>query len=198
MSARSDSSAAFTTFIACVHSASSCARLARLFPSQTDSGKLLISYDDNVTSVHEANVVILGVDPSRVEATLTEPGLAEALRGKLLISVVAGWSRESLESLINSPTSWILRTLPNVCAQVSQSLTAIEDPAPNFPTSYMETAEAIFSQIGKTVHVAPRLMAATTAVGGSTPACMLPFLSLSLTLSHFYKGIHNCSLPPTL
>jgi pyrroline-5-carboxylate reductase len=34
----------------------------------------------------------------------------------------------------------------------------------------MHIADAVFSQIGKPIHVAPRLMAATTAVGGSTPA----------------------------
>jgi pyrroline-5-carboxylate reductase len=106
----------------------------------------------------------------------------------LLVSVVAGWSRENLENLIKNNSgnthngatqgeddsqenkTWILRTLPNIAAQVSQSLTAIEDPGPNFPPHYMALATAIFSQIGKVVHVPPRLMAATTAVGGSTPA----------------------------
>jgi pyrroline-5-carboxylate reductase len=63
-----------------------------------------------------------------------------------------------------------LRTLPNVAAQVSQSLTAIEDPADDFPVHYMELADAIFSQLGKPMHIPPRLMDATTAVAGSTPA----------------------------
>ena len=121
--------------------------------------------------------MILGVDPSQVEATLKQNGLAQALQGKLLISVAAGWSRENLENLVSAGASskeeertWVLRTLPNVAAQVSQSLTAIEDPAEDFPKKYMEIADAIFSQIGQAVHVAPRLMNATTAVAGSTPA----------------------------
>lgn len=37
------------------------------------------------------------------------------------------------------------------------------------PSHYMEIAESIFQQIGKTVRIAPRLMSASTAVGGSTP-----------------------------
>jgi pyrroline-5-carboxylate reductase len=164
-------------------------RLSDLFPEHTESGKLLILRADNLKAVQEADVVILGVDPSQVEATLTEPGLASALRGKLLISVVAGWSRERLETLVSAKDAeregekpWILRTLPNVCAQVSQSMTAIEDPAPDFPKKHMETADAIFSQIGTAVHIAKRLMAATTAVGGSTPACMYPSLPSSSPL----------------
>jgi pyrroline-5-carboxylate reductase len=175
--APSDSPAAFTKFIACVNSEASEKRLSDLFTVDTQSGKLVITRGDNVKACHDANVVILGVDPSQVSATLSETGITRALKAKLLISVVAGLSRPYLEELIGANSFhrpegriWILRTLPNVCAQVSQSLTAIEDPAPDFPEKYMSIADAIFNQIGKTIHIAPRLMAATTAVGGSTPA----------------------------
>jgi pyrroline-5-carboxylate reductase len=160
-----------------VHSQPSRERLFNLFSEQKKLGKFVVARGDNVRACYEADVVILGVDPSQVEATLKEEGLAEALKGKLLISVVAGWSRESLENLVGANTfekpedrTWVLRTLPNVCAQVSQSLTAIEDPGPGFPSHYITLADAIFSQIGKSIHIAPRLMAVTTAVGGSTPA----------------------------
>lgn len=141
------------------------------------SGRLAIYHGDNVQAVHEADIIILGVDPLAVEATLKQDGLVQELKGKLLISVAAGWSRENLENLVSANSTsdgkertWVLRTLPNVAAHVSQSLTAIEDPAPDFPEHYMQIADAIFSQIGKAVHIAPRLMDATTAIGGSTPA----------------------------
>ncbi|KAH9875073.1 hypothetical protein J1614_004561 [Plenodomus biglobosus] len=163
----------FSKFIACVHSEKSEQRLNSLFQEHINTSKILISRNDNITAVKASSTVILGVDPSAVEATLKEEGLAQALQGKLLISVAAGWPREKLEALVFSPNgnkTWVLRTLPNIAAQVSQSLTAIEDPAPGFPSHHMETADAIFSTVGRTVHVAPRLMDATTAVGGSTPA----------------------------
>jgi pyrroline-5-carboxylate reductase len=176
LSSPEDSKAHFSKYIACVHSESSEQRLSAQFPDQKASGVLTISRNDNVKAIEESGIIILGVDPSAVESTLKQDGIVSALKGKLLISVAAGWSRESLENLVNANSSieneriWVLRTLPNICAQVSQSLTAIEDPADGFPIAYMETADAIFSQIGKAVHVAPRLMDATTAVGGSTPA----------------------------
>ncbi|KAF2029066.1 pyrroline-5-carboxylate reductase [Setomelanomma holmii] len=176
LNAPKDSKATFSTYIACVHSQKSQDRLSKQFAPEKESGKLKISRGENVTAVQESHVIVLGVDPADVESTLKQDGIAAALKGKLLISIVAGWSRESLEHLV-SPNSgpaesqiWILRTLPNIAAQVSQSMTAIESPDPDFPPAYMEIADAIFSQIGKAVHVQPRLMPATTAVAGSTPA----------------------------
>jgi pyrroline-5-carboxylate reductase len=176
ISSPDDSKAHFSKYIACIHSVGSEQRLSSQFSDQKDAGKLIISRGNNIKAVQDADIIMLGVDPSAVESTLKQDGIVSAMKGKLLISVAAGWSRENLEKLVSANSSnesertWVLRTLPNVAAQVSQSLTAIEDPAEGFPTRYMEIADAIFSQVGKAVHIAPRLMDATTAVGGSTPA----------------------------
>lgn len=177
LSSTEDSKAHFSKYIACVRIESSEQKLSSQFQEQKESGKLAISRGDNAKAVQDANIVLLGVDPADVEATLKQDGIVSALKGKLLISMAAGWSRENLEKLVSAnlttnpkDRTWVLRTLPNVAAHVSQSLTAIEDPAEGFPLEYMEIADAMFSQIGKAVHIAPRLMNATTAVGGSTPA----------------------------
>lgn len=175
-STTSDSKVQFSKYIACVHSEASQQRLSSLLPKHLKSGELTISRNDNTGAVTDSDIIILGVDPSAVEATLRESGIVDALKGKLLISVAAGWTREKLEELVSANSAneedrtWVLRTLPNVCAQVSQSMTAIEDPAEGFPTHYMTTASAIFSCIGRIVNIPPRLMDATTAVSGSTPA----------------------------
>ncbi|KAL1608132.1 hypothetical protein SLS60_003071 [Paraconiothyrium brasiliense] len=168
----------FTHFIACVHSAASEERLAKRFPKEKESGKLVISRGQNAKAASDASVVILGVDPADVEATLKGDGLAPALKGKLIISICAGWARKSLERIISSgqgsPTNeertWVLVTLPNVAAQVSQSITAIEDPDPETPHKHVKTCEAIFNQIGRTVQLAPKLMPAASVLGGATPA----------------------------
>jgi pyrroline-5-carboxylate reductase len=174
LTAPNDSKAHFTQIIACVHTSASEERLSSLFPVHISSKRLRISRNANSNAISSSSVVILGVDPSAVASTLTQPGIVSALQGKLLISVAAGWSRFRLEALVSANTgnerTWVLRTLPNVAAQVSQSLTAIEDPADDFPPHYMKLADAIFSQLGKPMHIPPRLMDATTAVAGSTPA----------------------------
>lgn len=141
--------------------------------------RLVVSRGDNITALQNSDVVILGVDPGDVEEVLSQPGTRDALKNKLLISVAAGWTRQRLEATIygSETTSentegraWVVRTLPNIAAMVSQSLTAIEISEPAVPGRYLELTEAIFAKIGKTVQIAPKLMNATTALGGSTPA----------------------------
>jgi pyrroline-5-carboxylate reductase len=168
----------FKKYIACVQSERSEQRLAGLFTQHLESGKLIISRRNNPDAVTSSDIVLLGVDPADVEETLKQEGLAQALKSKLLISLAAGWTRDSLENILLSvgassdqkEKTWVIRTLPNIAAQVSESLTAIEDPDKNIPDHYLKTTEAIFNQVGETVRIAPRLMNAATAVGGSTPA----------------------------
>ncbi|KAH0045701.1 hypothetical protein KCU78_g187, partial [Aureobasidium melanogenum] len=166
-----------TRFIACARSEGSQRRLEQHFTRLND--KVTICRNDNVRAVSESHIVILAVDPSAVQRVLTEAGLREALKDKLLISVAAGWTRQKLETTLYGDIctdgnmegrTCIVRTLPNIAAQVSQSLTAIEISKPSPPASYMRITESIFQKIGKTVQIEPKLMDATTALGGSTPA----------------------------
>ncbi|KAK1622532.1 pyrroline-5-carboxylate reductase [Colletotrichum phormii] len=172
-----DNALPITQFIACVRSEKSEEALKARFSSAGD--QLVVSRGDNIAALQRSDVVVLGVDPADVEEVLSKPGTKEALKDKLLISVAAGWTRGKLEATIygSETTSentegraWVIRTLPNIAAMVSQSLTAIEISEPAVPAKYTELTEAIFNKIGKTVKIAPKLMNATTAVGGSTPA----------------------------
>jgi pyrroline-5-carboxylate reductase len=166
----------FTRFIACVRSEGSEKKLKERFPRHLD--KLSIYRGDNVKAARESDVIILGVDPADVERVLTQHSLREALQDKLLISIAAGWTRHKLEQTIygsettanKAGRAWVVRTLPNIAAQVSQSLTAIEVSEPAPPEHYLQITTAIFEKIGRAVQIEPRLMNATTAVGGSTPA----------------------------
>jgi pyrroline-5-carboxylate reductase len=168
----SDKNAKFERYIACVRSEVSETKLSQKFPEAVKSGKLTISRGDNVKAAKDADIVLLGVDPADVDSTLKQDGLSDALSGKLLISLAAGWTRANIERLLSSSKDriWVIRTLPNIAAQVSESLTAIEDPDQDIPKDFVEITDAIFTQVGKTVHIEPRLMNASTAVGGSTPA----------------------------
>ncbi|GKT87432.1 pyrroline-5-carboxylate reductase [Colletotrichum tofieldiae] len=166
-----------TQFIACVRSEKSEQSLKERFRVAGD--KLVVSRGENTAALQKSDVIILGVDPGDVEAVLSQQGTKEALKNKLLISVAAGWTRAKLEAAIygsettshnSEGRAWVVRTLPNIAAIVSQSLTAIEISEPAVPARYLELTEAIFNKIGKTVQIAPKLMNATTALGGSTPA----------------------------
>jgi pyrroline-5-carboxylate reductase len=172
-----DSDPLFSRFIACVRSEASEKNLAEKYPQHEK--RLSISRGNNIQAVRDSDVIILGVDPADIENVLKQPGLPEVLERKLLISIAAGWTRQKLEETIyGSETTnsnqdgraWVIRTLPNIAAQVSQSLTAIEVSEPSPPELYLKLTTAIFERIGRAVQIEPRLMNATTAVGGSTPA----------------------------
>ncbi|KAH7028777.1 FAD-linked oxidoreductase-like protein [Microdochium trichocladiopsis] len=172
----------FKTYIACVRSEAGEQRVrTELLTTDPGDKTLCVHRGDNAAAVRLSQVVILAVDPADVESVLSRPGMADALTGKLLISVAAGWTREQLEHTLSSKSNsasnkdgvnkvWIVRTLPNIAALVSESITAIEEPAPDLPPEHLELTEAIFSRIGETSLVPARLMDAVTAVGGSTPA----------------------------
>ncbi|KAJ5166157.1 uncharacterized protein N7482_004938 [Penicillium canariense] len=167
----------FSQFVACVRSEASVKKLADRYPQHQE--RLTISRGDNINAVRQSDVIILGVDPADIDSVLKQHGLREVLEGKLLISIAAGWTRQKLEEAIyGSETTdgnklgraWVIRTLPNIAAQVSQSLTAIEVSEPSPPEHYLTITTAIFERIGRAVQIEPRHMNATTAVGGSTPA----------------------------
>ncbi|KFH47461.1 Pyrroline-5-carboxylate reductase-like protein [Hapsidospora chrysogenum ATCC 11550] len=171
----------FSDFIACVRTEQSRKALEDQFAEHHSGGRFRVTTGENVRALECSDVVILAVDPADVEHVLSEPGCREALRGKLLISVAAGWSRQKLETaLYGSPTTaensgdgsraYILRALPNIAALAGQGLTAMEISDPPLPESHLRLADAIFQSVGKTAHTPPHLMDATTAVAGSTPA----------------------------
>ncbi|ETS77676.1 hypothetical protein PFICI_09738 [Pestalotiopsis fici W106-1] len=169
-------------FIACVRSDRSEKRLAGQFSASQHLVE--ISRNDNVKAVANSDVILLGVDPADVKDTLRQPGLSDVLKGKLLISIVAAWTTADIQREIahgsagSGPVGTpvedvhVVRTLPNMAATVSQSITAIEIPKPEakIPPQLLSLTDDIMSSIGKTVHLDASKMDAFTAVGGSTPA----------------------------
>ncbi|UNI17798.1 Pyrroline-5-carboxylate reductase [Purpureocillium takamizusanense] len=171
-----DAGLPFTKIIACVRSARSQASLEERFPGTL----LTVRRGDNAGAVRDSDVVILGVDPTEVEEVLGEAGVGDALAGKFLITVAAGWSRQRLETALYGDETtaetqprraYVLRALPNIAALVGHGLTAIETPASNpLPERLVTLAESVFERVGRTTRLPPRLMDAATAVAGSTPA----------------------------
>ncbi|KAL4983454.1 pyrroline-5-carboxylate reductase dimerization-domain-containing protein [Aspergillus falconensis] len=163
----------FTHYIACIGSPASRDRLESQFTNQAN---LTISLGDNITAARNADVVILALDPAVIPAGLAQPGFCDALGEKLLISVAAGWTVKKIAETIYGPSTpekkaTIIRTLPNICALVGQSLTAIEvDPSAKPPEEALSLTTSIFSKVGETLTIPPSLIDATTAVAGSTPA----------------------------
>lgn len=172
-----------TRFIACVNRSSSAERLKKnlvpLIPSSEITLDILCG--QNVLGANSANVVILACKPQVLVPVLSQPGMADALRGKLLISILAGvpvaqieevlsqYDREFSDQDLGQPCQ-IVRVMPNAAAFIRESMTVIATSTPPLPTPLNAIVTWIFTRIGRVVRLPPAAMDVSTALCGSGPA----------------------------
>ncbi|KAL8834486.1 MAG: hypothetical protein Q9170_003721 [Blastenia crenularia] len=168
-------------FIACVTRDASAKRVKRDLSSHLSSVKVL--QKQNLKGVQQADVIILACKPKNLkDGILREQGMQEALRGKLLISILAGASVESVEenmydstiSMSKDPIAEgrcrVVRVMPNTASLIRSSMTVIADSTPPLSASQSTLVTWILSRIGRVVHLPPYMMDAATALCGSGPA----------------------------
>lgn len=73
--------------------------------------------NDNVKGVQEADVVLLCCKPQMCEEILAQAGMADALEGKLLVSILAGVRIERLREMVPESTR-VVRAMPNTASKV--------------------------------------------------------------------------------
>lgn len=164
-------------FIACVSREESAKRLRGLFFSLGGLGPSVeVFVGNNVQAVQQADVVLLCCKPQLAHAILSEPGLKEALEGKLLISILAGVTIKQLTAMV-SPGTKVIRAMPNTPCKIREGMTVV--------TSLPQTEGAeldrriilnIFSSIGRCRFLDEKHFDACTALSGSGPAFACIFL----------------------
>lgn len=132
--------------------------LARLYGIHTLS--------DNVLLVRRVDVAILAVKPQILAPVLRE--VAAAVPGRLLVSIAAGVSTAAIRGHL-PPGIRLIRTMPNAPALVLEGATAIAR-SDGLEPGDLETAQEIFSAVGKVVVLEEGLMDAVTGLSGSGPA----------------------------
>lgn len=189
-------------FIACVRRAESAQRIANDLLSQglshhisprrsppepakpsgerARSGSVRIFHDNNIEGAQEASVIVLGCQPQQICEVLGQPGMRQALEGKLLISILAGTSGTQIEKAIygsavgNGATAerrcQIVRAMPNTAALNRESMTVIVTNTPALPPSVDQLVTWIFTRIGQVVFLPPSAMDAATTLCASSPA----------------------------
>lgn len=130
--------------------------------------------------VTAADVVLLAVPPAMAQDVLTVPGMREAFKGKLLVSILAGVTVDQIERYLYGPTvsgtsdtqarCRIVRAMPNTASANQESMTLIMQPSSPLPHAMNDVVTWIFSSIGEIAQVTPELMDAGTALCGSSPA----------------------------
>lgn len=125
-------------------------------------------------------MVLLGCKPQTVADILNEEGMRDALKGKLLISILAGVPVSQIEDILYGDISTgdpeaegrcrIVRVMPNTASLIRESMTVIATSSPPLPPHLDSLVTWMFTRIGRVVHLPPSAMDASTALCGSGPA----------------------------
>lgn len=173
-----------TEFVACVRRPESAKRIKLAVQAYTDLTPVTVLQNENIRGVEAADIVILGCKPYMVKDILSEPGMQDALAGKLLISICAGVPVDQIsQALYNQPyaelapaSCRIVRVMPNTAALVRESMTVIASSSPPLPKHMQDLTDWVFTRVGRTVHLPPGMMDVSTALCGSGPAFLALFL----------------------
>ncbi|KAI0374963.1 pyrroline-5-carboxylate reductase [Pilatotrama ljubarskyi] len=164
-------------FIACVSREETAKKLGlAFFASGTLGRSVEIVRGGNVQAVRESNVVLLCCKPQLANTILSEPGMKEALEGKLLISILAGVTISQLEAMVG-PSTKVVRAMPNTPCKIREGMTVVSTLP---PSDALELERSIilniFSSIGRCRFLEEKHFDACTALSGSGPAFACIFL----------------------
>ncbi|KAL5340027.1 hypothetical protein BJX70DRAFT_397263 [Aspergillus crustosus] len=167
--------------IATTKTPSSATKLQSRFSTHPSSHPITLTFLPHAatTAATQAEIVILGCKPYLVDEVLVTPGLADALAGKLVVSIIAGKTLPVLSESIkknqtettsskvkekekeeekgtsgNENGTIVARAIPNIAASVNESMTMIETPESISPEQ-TSLITYIFSSIGKTKILPP-------------------------------------------
>ena len=121
----------------------------------------------NVEACGDADVVLMAVKPQAAGTVLTTPGVADALYGKLLVSICAGVTTERLAGW--APGAAVLRAMPNTPCVIREGMTVLS-PGAGVTEAHLEIARTIFAAVGRVRVLEEKHLDAVTGLSGSGPA----------------------------
>ncbi|KAF5002055.1 hypothetical protein FDECE_10734 [Fusarium decemcellulare] len=124
--------------------------------SQHSSRLTVLLHQDNVRAIQEADVVLLAFKPVKREEVFGAPGIKEALRGKLIISIMAGISTKEIARLADDSTGNLqaVRVMPNMAAKIREAVSLCTANSDTLSKDNLEIATWIFSQVGEAQFIA--------------------------------------------
>ena len=131
---------------------------------------------DNAEAAREAEVIVLAVKPHIIPLVL--PPLRDVLRARkpLLISIAAGTPIKKIAALLDDDGSMpIIRVMPNVNAQIGESMSALCASAA-VSQAALEHAVGMFEALGRTMRIEEEQFAVFSAVACASPAFAFMFI----------------------
>jgi pyrroline-5-carboxylate reductase len=122
--------------------------------------------ESNEAAARAAGIIRMAVKPDVLAEALRD--VAEAARGKLVVSIAAGRSLAFIESNLCERQA-AARVMPNVNALVGQAMSAVCVNA-HATAEHKAAVLGIFSGVGRAVELDEKLMPAFVGLSGSAPA----------------------------
>ena len=184
-----------TRFIACVRTPQSAERLKKDL-AVFKCPPVTIVQGENARAVRAADTILVGCQPQDLATCVGESTVKNALRGKLLISILAGVTIPQIQDVLNSTApsdninrkvtggsstngnlsaTSIVRAMPNTASFVRSSTTVITS-CPNASSSDIRLVQWLFASIGTVTQITAAQFDACTALCGSTPAFFALFI----------------------
>lgn len=119
----------------------------------------VLTQEDNVRAVMEADIVILAVKPFKRAAVFDAPGFREAIRGKFVLSIMAGITTKEVGRLVFGDDEasskgeeegqlQAVRAMPNMAARIREAVT-LYAPSAGTTRENVGIASWTLSQVGE-------------------------------------------------
>jgi len=160
-------------YIATVGRDSTAKRLSSTF-SEAGHSNVEVFQQRNVEAVRRSDIVLLCTKPQRVSEFMSEPGMKEALENKILVSIAAGTTINTIQKVV-PPSTKVVRAMPNTPCRIREGMTVISD-VKWLTHLERDLIATIFSAVGKCNFLDEKYFDAATALAGSGPAFVTLFL----------------------
>lgn len=127
---------------------------------------------DNHALVSASDCVLLAIKPVYAAQVIEE--VYEELRGKFVISIVAGWTYEMLERALPD-TARFVRVMPNTPLSVSEGMSLLSTHC-KCTNEEFAFAKSVFAAAGKVAEVEDHMFTAATSISGCGPAFVFQFI----------------------
>jgi pyrroline-5-carboxylate reductase len=145
----------FQRLILSVKSRKSHLELEKQFAEYHEKVKVLRG--QNVEAAREADTIVLAHMPFMLKDILSERGMRDAFKGKLVISILAGINAKKIQDTLGIPDGQqeyeLIRAMPNLATSLGESMTIVKEPEPDASPESLEKATKILEQFGSTVTV---------------------------------------------
>lgn len=148
-----------------------------IFSTQTLASREKIEKEMTIQGVQSnqkvidfADIILLAVKPHQIDSVLGQLSVPET---KTVVSVAAGYPTDKLTQYLSEKQ--VLRVMPNLNAQVGESMTAIIDN-PAVPSEAVNSVDHLFKAVGETVSIPEEQLSLFIGLAGSSPALVFMFI----------------------